>query len=328
MSGKKSFLKKITGSREASLVIVLFVLGIVVTILNPTFFSLNNVGQIFRNNALTMIMAAGMLCVLLTGGIDISVTSILALSGMTVGLLQKYDVIHNVPLLFLIGIAIGVICGIINGLIISYGKVTPIICTMGFMYIWRGMAYVISNNKWASGNDVSGAFADFGKEGSIGPYIILVIVYVVFLVIMRWTSFGRSIYAVGSNKEAAKVSGIHVERILISTYAMMGILAGLSGVLSVSIYASAQPNMQYSKEMDVIAACVIGGTSMNGGRGSVVGTFLGALIIAIIAKALPLVGIDAIAQNLVKGIIILVVIVLNIMAQRTIDKREQSGKEI
>ena len=158
--------------------------------------------------------------------------------------------------------------------------------------------------------------------------MILVIAYVIFFVVMKWTKFGRKIYAVGSNEEAARISGINVERTKISVYAIMGLLAGLAGVLSVSIYASAQPNMQYGKEMDVIAACVIGGVSMNGGRGSVVGTFLGALIITIIAKALPLVGIDAIAQNLVKGVIILVVVVLNVITQRVMDKQALSRREM
>ena len=324
---KKSILQKITGSREVSLVLVLIVLLIVITILSPSFLSPSNVGQIFRNNALTFLMALGMLCVMLTAGIDISITSTLAFAGMTIGLLQKYNVIHNTFLLFVIGTAIGIGCGFVNGIIIAKAKVSPIICTMGFMYIWRGMAYVISNNNWASGADVSG-FSDFGKDGSVGPYIILIVVYVLFFIMMKWTRFGRRIYAVGSNAEAAQVSGINVDRTIISVYTMMGLLAGLAGVLSVSIYASAQPNMQYGKEMDVIAACVIGGVAMTGGRGSVVGTFLGALIIAIIAKALPLVGIDAIAQNLVKGIIILAVVILNVVTQRMMDRQNLLRREM
>lgn len=325
--GKKSIWKKITGSREASLVLIIVALLIVVTILNPTFLSLTNIGQIFRNNTLTMLMALGMLCVLLTGGIDISITSTLAFSGMTIGLMQKYDVLHNTFLLFLIAAVIGLLCGLLNGLIISKGKVAPIICTMGAMYIWRGLAYVISNNNWASGQDVSG-FSDFGKDGSVGPYIILIVAYVVFFIVMKWTTFGRRIYAVGSNAEAARVSGINVDKVITEVYMIMGLLAGLAGALSVSIYASAQPNMQYGKEMDVIAACVIGGVSMNGGRGSVVGTFLGALFYAIVAKALPLVGLESIWQNLIKGIIILVVVLLNVITQRTMDKANLERREM
>lgn len=328
MQQKKSLWKRLTGSREASLVLILVALLIVVTILSGgTFLTPSNISQIFRNNALTMLMALGMLCVLLTAGIDISITSILAFSGMTIGLLQKYDILHNTFLLFLIAALIGTGCGLLNGLIISKGKVAPIICTMGGMYIWRGLAYVISNNNWASGADVSG-FSDFGKDGSVGPYIILAIAYVVFFIVMKWTTFGRRIYAVGSNAEAAEVSGINVDKVISLVYMIMGLLAGLSGALSVSIYASAQPNMQYGKEMDVIAACVIGGVSMNGGRGSVVGTFLGALFYAIVAKALPLVGLESIWQNLIKGIIVLAVVLLNVLTQRAMDRANLERREL
>jgi len=324
---KKSLIQTLTGSREMSLVAVLIVLLVIIEIMSPSFLSPNNLSQIFRNNALTMLMALGMLCVMLTAGIDISITSTLAFAGMTIGMLQKHNVLHNTFLLFLIGAVIGLACGFLNGIIIAKAKVAPIICTMGFMYIWRGMAYVISGNTWASGADVAG-FSDFGKEGSAGPYLILIAAYIIFFVFMKWTRFGRKIYAVGSNAEAARISGINVDRTMVSVYTIMGLLAGLAGVLSVSIYASAQPNMQYGKEMDVIAACVIGGVSMSGGRGSVTGTFLGALIIAIIAKALPLVGIDSIAQNLVKGIIILAVVILNVVTQRMMDHQNLVRREM
>lgn len=324
---QNSILKQITKSREFSLVIVLIVLCVVATILNPSFISPTNIAQIFRNNALTMVMSVGMLCVLLTGGIDISVASILAFSGMVVGMLLKYKVLENTFLLFVIGCVIGIVCGLLNGLIISKGNVAPIISTMGFMYIWRGLAYVISNNEWASGADVVG-YSDFGADGAVGPYIIIAVVFIAGFIVLKWTKVGRKIYAVGSNAEAARVSGINVDGVLIYTYVIMGFLSGLCGALSVSIYASAQPNMQYGLEMDIIASCVIGGVSMSGGRGSVAGTFLGALILALITRALPLVGIDAIAQNMVKGILILVVVVLNVVTQRMMDRANLERREM
>ncbi len=323
----RSLFKKITGSREALLTFVLLVLGVFITVLNPTFFSPVNIGQIFRNNALTMIMALGMLCVMLTAGIDISITSTLAFAGMSIGMLTKYNIVNNTFILFLIAMVIGCFCGILNGLIISKGKVAPIICTMGFMYIWRGMAYVVGNSQFASGEDVR-EFAEFGKDGTIGPYIILIVCYALFFWMLKWTKFGRKIYAVGSNAEAARISGINVDNTLISVYTMMGTLAGLAGALSVSIYASAQPNMQYGREMDVIAACVIGGVSMSGGRGSVAGTFLGALIISIIAKALPLINVPSIAQNTVKGVIILFVVIFNVITQRMVDRQNLERREM
>lgn len=330
---KKSLWKKITSSREASLVLVLAVLCILISIKNPAFLSAQNIMEILKNNSVIMIMSLGMLCVLLVGGIDISITSTLAFAGMTVGMLFKYEVIHSTLVGFLIAIAIGAACGFVIGLVISKGNVTPIIATMGAMYIYRGFAYLVANSEWA-GAEALGDFKNFALESNLGfgvlnnVLVIVLICYVVFFVVLKWTKFGRNIYAVGSNAEAAEISGINVARVKLAVYTIMGVLAGLCGALAVTIYSSAQPNMQLSKEMDVIAACVIGGVSMSGGRGSVGGALLGALILSVIAKALPLVGIDSIAQNTVKGLIILVVIMLNVITQRMMDKSNLERREM
>ena len=265
MKENKSVLKKITDSREASLLIVLIVLCIVISLRSPSFMTLKSISDMLKNNAVIMIMTLGMLGVLLIGGIDISIASTLAFSGMSVGMLMKYGMVQNTFVLFLIAIGIGALCGLLIGLIISRAK---------------------------------------------------------------WTKIGGMVYAVGSNREAAQISGINTANVELLVYTVMGTLSGLCGALAVSIYSSAQPNMLYGREMDVIAACVIGGVSMTGGRGSVAGALLGSLILAIIAKALPLVGIEAIAQNTVKGVIILVVIVLNVITQRMMDKNNLKGREM
>ena len=310
MNEKKSILKKITASREASLLIVLIVLCIAITAKSPSFMTAKSISDMLKNNAVIMIMALGMLGVLLVGGIDISVTS--------------------TPLLFLIAVAVGAACGLVIGLVIAYGKVIPIIATMGFMYIYRGMAYLISNSEWASAENL-GTFKNFALGKTLGLNNVIwvtIICYVIFFIVMKWTKVGRMVYAVGSNREAAAISGINTKKIDLLVYTVMGILAGLCGALAVSVYASAQPNMLYAKEMDVIAACVIGGVSMSGGRGTVSGALLGSLILAIIAKALPLVGIESIAQNTVKGIIIMVVVILNVVTQRAMDKSNLKGREM
>lgn len=330
---KKSLWKKLTGSHEASLILVLIILCVLVELRSPSFLSVNNILEILKNNAVIMIMTLGMLCVLLVGGIDISITSSLAFSGMTIGMLIKYDIIHSTFLAFVISALIGTACGFVIGLIIAKGKVTPIIATMGAMYIYRGFAYLVANSQWA-GADALGDFKNFALESNLGfgvlnnVLVIVIICYIVFFIMLKWTKFGRNIYAVGSNAEAAEISGINVARVKLAVYTIMGFLSGLCGALAVSIYASAQPNMQQNKEMDVIAACVIGGVSMSGGRGSVGGALLGALILAIISKALPLIGIDAIAQNTVKGLIILVVIMLNVITKRMMDKQNLQRREM
>ncbi len=330
MKENRSVIKKITASREASLLIVLIVLCAAITVKSPSFMTVKSITDMLKNNAVIMIMALGMLEVLLVGGIDISIASTLALSGMTIGMLVKNGVVTSTPVLFLVAVGVGLVCGLVTGVIIAYGKVLPIIATMGFMYIYRGLAYVISNSEWASADNL-GTFKDFalGKVLGLNNVIwVMIICYIVFFVVMKWTRLGRKIYAVGSNREAAAISGIDTKKIDLLVYTVMGVLSGLCGALAVSVYASAQPNMLYGKEMDVIAACVIGGVSMTGGRGSVGGAFLGSLILAIIAKALPLVGIDSIAQNTVKGVIIMAVIILNVLAQRAMDKNNLKGREM
>lgn len=330
---KNSLIKRITGSREASLLLVLIVLCIIIQILSPSFLTAKSIQDMLKNNAVIMIMSLGMLCVLLIGGIDISITSTLAVSGMAVGMLLKYNVMHNTFLLFLIAILIGAVCGAAIGLVVSKGNVLPIIATMGFMYIYRGFAYLIAKSQWASAENL-GDFKNFALEKELGlgllnnVIVIVLFCYIIFFAVMKWSRTGRKIYAVGSNPEAAAISGINTMKIKLIVYTVMGMLSGLCGALAVAVYSSAQPNMLYGKEMDVIAACVIGGVSMSGGRGTVAGALLGSLILAVIAKALPLVGIDSIVQNTVKGGIILAVIILNVVAQRMMQKKNLERREM
>lgn len=328
---KKSLIKKITGSREALLAIILVLLFAAITVKSPSFLTPKSLMDMIKNNAVTMVMALGMLCVMLIGGIDISIMSTLALSGMAIGMLLKYEHISNTFLAFVIAILIGTACGLLVGLVISRADVPPIIATMGFMYVFRAMGYLISNGGEWAGAAALGSFKNFATTSVLGINAVIWVIiacYVIFFIFMKWTRTGRKIYAVGSNPSAAEVSGINVKNIKLMVYMIMGFLAGLGGALQVSIYASAMPDMQQGGEMDVIAACVIGGVSMNGGRGTVIGALLGSLILATIAKALPLVGFDALWQNTIKGIMILVVVVVNVVLQRVTDRNALKGREM
>ena len=202
---------------------------------------------------------------------------------------------------------------------------------MGFMYVFRALGYLISNNGEWAGAAALGNFKNFATAKFLGISAVIwvvVVCYAVFFFFMKWTRTGRMIYAVGSNANAAEVSGINVKNVKLMVYMIMGFLSGLGGALQVSIYASAMPDMQLGGEMDVIAACVIGGVSMSGGRGTVLGALLGSLILATIAKALPLVGIDALAQNTIKGVLILAVVVVNVVLQRIADRSALKGREM
>ena len=329
---KKSVMKKITGSREALLAVVLIVLFVIITAINPSFLTPKSLMDMLKNNAVTMVMSLGMLCVMLVGGIDISIMSTLALSGMSIGMLLKYGHITSTLLAFIIAMAIGIACGLVVGLVISRANVPPIIATMGFMYIYRALGYQVSHGgEWASAAAL-GNFKNFATTKFLGLNCVIwviIVCYVFFFWFMKWTRTGRMIYAVGSNPSAAEVSGINVKNIKLLVYTIMGLLSGLGGALQVSVYASAMPDMQYGGEMDVIAACVIGGVSMSGGRGTVIGALLGSLILATIAKALPLIPFfNQLWLNTIKGIIILVVVVMNVILQRIADKNALKGREM
>ncbi len=324
-------LKKLTGSREFLLFIIVIAMFAIVSIINPAFFSFKAVTDMLRNNAVTLVMALGMLGVMLVGGIDISITSTLALSGMAIGMLLKYGHISSTLVAFLITMGIGTACGALVGLLISRAGVPPIIASMGFMYIYRAMGYLISNGgEWASAAAL-GDFKNFGTDKLLGlskVMWVIILCYIVFFIVMKWTRIGRQVYAVGSNAEAAEVSGIKVKNIKLMVHTVMGLLAGLAGSLQVAVYASAMPNMAQGGEMDVIAACVIGGVSMSGGRGSVIGALLGALIMAMIPKALPLLHIDALWQNMIKGVMILAVVVINVVLQRVANRNALARREM
>lgn len=316
--------------RELSLIFVLVLLIAVVSIINPAFFTIDNLLEVLKNNVVTLIPTLGMLMVLLIGGIDISIASTMALAGMAVGLLFKYNMISSTFLGIVIALAIGAVCGLLMGVIIGLGNVPPIIATMGGMYIFRALAYLVGNSQWA-GAEALGTYKEFALKNILGVNVtiwITILCYIIFFILLKWTKFGRNIYAVGSNAEAAEISGIKVARVKIAVYTIMGLLCGLTGALNTSIYASAQPNSLTGKEMDVIAACVIGGVSMSGGRGSVGGALLGGLVLAVIAKALPLVHIPSIAQNTIKGVLIVVVIIVNVLTQRAMNKRALARREM
>ncbi len=328
---KKFDLKKLTSSREMSLVIVLIVMCAFIQIRNTTFLNIANVNDLLVNASILSILALGMMCVLLIAGIDISIGSTLALSGMVTGLVMRDH--PGVPTIVLFGIAIlvGLVGGLIIGVVVAKGNVIPIIATLGFMNIYRGATYLVANNQWIAAYQVPEGFKAF-TLGKIGPFnnmiIVAAICYILFGYCMKFTKIGRKIYAVGSNAEAAKISGINIDRIKLLVYSLMGALCGLCGGLWVSKYASAQGDAAKGIEMDVIAACVIGGVSLNGGKGTVLGVLLGSITIGILNNALPLINVSSFWQDAIKGLIIIAAIILNVVTQRTMDRNNLKRREM
>ena len=329
---KNGKLRELTRSRESSLFLVMVLLCIVIQWRSGgVFFTGNVLTQLAQNYAHTAVLTFGMLMVLLIGGIDISIASTLAFSGMASSMLMQQGYLTNTFSVFAVSTGIGVVCGFVVGLVIAKGKVIPIIATLGMQYIFRGLTYVISDSKWVSADEMLPAYLDFARGSFLGiPYLawIVIVIFAIMVVLLKWTNFGRQIYEVGSNAEAARISGINIDRIKIIVYTANGAIAGLAGAMFTSKYGSAQSNMATAAEMDVIAACVIGGISLDGGQGSALGALLGVITIAIISKSLSLVGIDAFWQQALKGGIILLAVVINILVQRNNNRKALEGREI
>ena len=318
-------------SREASLLLVMVLLCAFIQFRNPAFLTANVINGIFKNYAYTMVMSFGLMLVLLIGGMDISVGATLAFSGMAGALLMKNGVLTSTAAVYGFDMLVGLVCGVIIGLVIAKGKVLPIIATLGFQYIYRGLTYAISGGTWVGTAYMLEDFKNFAQNGILGInhlICITLVIFVIFLLFLKWTGFGRQIYAVGSNPEAAKISGINIDRVKIIVYGINGMLAGLCGAMFTGYYATAQNDMGTGSEMDAIAACVIGGVSMNGGQGSAVGVMLGAITVAIISKSLSLVGIDPFWQQALKGVIILLAVMINVLVQRGSSRRALEGREI
>lgn len=325
---------RIISTRELSLLAVLALIVLAIQFRNSTFLSSRSINDMLKNYATTITLSLGMMSVLLVGGIDISVSATLAFSGMAASLLMRDGYYTSTLVMFLLSTAIGTVCGLLVGLVISRGKVLPIIATLGFANIYRGATYLISDNRWVSAYQFDAAFKKFAQSktltfGLLNNLVFIALVcYAVFFVLMRWTRFGRRIYAVGSNPEAAAISGINIRRVQLVVYTMAGAFAGLVGAMYTSLYASAQSDMGTGMEMDAIAACVLGGVSLSGGQGGVPGVLLGALTMTVISKALPLIGISQFWQKAIKGAIILIAIIINVLAQRAIRRNDLKAREL
>jgi len=323
--------KSVTRFRELGLLVFLILLSAMVQLRNPKFLTLENINDMLTNTAILSILAVGMMMIIITRGIDLSIGASLALAGMISALAVSSN--QNLSPLFaiLLGTVVGLICGSINGLLISKGGVFPIITTLGMMNAYRGLTYIISGGKWVSAHQMPVSFKAIatGKILGINNLVfIAVIIYIIFFYFINYTRTGRKIYAVGSNPESAKVSGINNEKILFMVYTIMGALSGLAGVLWVSKFASAQGDTAAGYEMNVIAACVLGGVSIDGGSGKVSGVILGALLFGMLENALPLINISPFWQKAIQGLIILVAIIVNVLVKRSVDRKNLMGRKI
>lgn len=292
-------------------VIGLIIISVILSVMNSDFLTMNNILNVFRQVSINALIAFGMTFVILTGGIDLSVGSILALSGaLTAGLMTA----GIAPMLAVVlGVLLGAVMGAVNGFIISKGKVAPFIATLATMTIFRGLTLV-----YTEGRPITGFGSDtFSLLGSGYlffipiPVIWMVIVFAILYFILKKTAFGRRVYAIGGNEEASILSGIKVDKIKIMIYTISGLLAALAGIILTSRLNSAQANAGVGYELDAIAAVVLGGTSLSGGRGWIFGTLIGAMIIGVLNNGLNLLEVSSFYQQVVKGSVILLAVLLD-----------------
>jgi len=281
------------------LVIALVVIGAALAVAKPVFLTVPNLINVVRQISINGILAVGVTYVLLTGGVDLSLGSMVALAGVVAASFAhpgEYPVF--VPVL--LGVLAGAACGGVNGFVVTKGRVAPFIVTLGMMAVARGLALVLSGGK-----PVSNLSAEFKWIGDgLVPILVLLVVAGASWVFLANLKLGRHLYAVGGNENAARASGINVDAVKLFAYTVCGALAGLAGVVLAARITTGQPNAGAGYELDAIAAVVIGGTSLSGGVGGVGGTILGALLMGVINNGLDLLNVSSYYQAIVKGIII------------------------
>ncbi|MGK0576063.1 ribose ABC transporter permease [Macrococcus capreoli] len=290
----------------------LIILVVVITALNSSFIAPNNIFNLLRQVSINGLIAFGMTFVILTGGIDLSVGSILALSSALTALMITNGV--DPILALLIGALIGAILGAINGVLITMGKMAPFIATLATMTIFRGLTLVVTDGNPITNLGDNVLFQMFGKGYLFGipvPAITMIIVFFILYFILHKTVFGKNTYAIGGNEKAAFISGIKVNKVKILIYSISGLMASIAGAILTSRLNSAQPTAGTSYELDAIAAVVLGGTSLTGGKGRIFGTLIGVLIIGVLNNGLNLLGVSSFYQQVIKGIVILIAVLID-----------------
>lgn len=312
-------LDRVLKSRELLLAAAIVGLVLVIAARFPAFAAPDNLGRVFNDTAILIMLALGQMAVILTKCIDLSVASNLALTGMIVAMANA--AFPGVPVLALmaLAVAIGAVLGAVNGVLVWKLDIPPIVVTLGTLTIFRGLIFVISGGSWINAHEMSPAFKALPRAELLGlpllSWIALAVIALVYLLVTR-TPLGRAFYAVGGNPVAAVYAGIDVGRTRFAAFVLSGAIAGLSGYLWVSRYAVAYVDIAGGFELDVIAACVIGGISIMGGIGSVPGAVMGALFLGVIKNALPVVNVSPFWQLAISGAAIIVAVVVNARAER------------
>jgi len=314
--------------RELALIGFILLLIALISLRNPNFLTFTNFKDILLDISILAMVALAQGMIIITRGIDLSVASMLGLTAMMVSFVVKAYPETPIVLTVLLGMALGAALGSANGLIITVGRVPPIIATLGTLSIYRGLIFLYSNGTWINAFEMPAAFKQLAKDTPLAlPNLVItaLLVAAIVYVFLNHTQPGRDIYALGTNPDAAKISGIRTQRTTFMVYVISGLVCGLAGVMWASRFEAAQTNTALGFELQTVAAAVIGGVSMMGGIGTVPGILLGALLLGIIQNGLALSGISPFWQLAVQGFLILLAVVADSTIQQRIKRTMMRG---
>lgn len=322
--GKRSVFKVVIGYHNFGLIIGFIVLLVIAAIITPQMYSFFSITNMLRNNAAFALLAIGMMFVIITGGIDLSVASTMSLGGVASVLMMNEHPDTPAFVWLILGLFIGVVCGAINGILVGYCKMIPMIATLGTMYIFRGLAFVVSGGQWWFPHQFTEEFANLSVGRTFGIFNVLwivILVIIIAIIFLGYTAPGRRIYAVGTNRESAKIAGIKQGRTVFMAFTLCGALAGMSGMLYTATYSIANSNIGQGFEMQTIAICILGGVSITGGRGKVGGVIIAFLMMSVITYFISMLPGLSVWQNAIQGTIILIAVALNIFVTRSSNLR-------
>jgi len=293
-----------------SIFLALILISIVWSILTPFYFTAANFKNILVYISANGIMAAGLTVTLVLGGLDLSQMSLMALAGMVAAI--GYEAGLRGPVLFLIAILVGIIGGAINGILVTYMGINPFIATLATQLAFRGLAFIVTNGRYITITDPMIRFIGFKSVlGLPSMFWIMLTVYIAIGFIMKFTQYGRNIYSVGGNRVASRLSGISVKKVTILSFVISGLTAGIASILYIAQGSVALNNAGTGNEMDIMTAAILGGLSLAGGKGTVLNTFMGVVLLSVIANGMGLLSISSYYQMLIKGLILIVAVFID-----------------
>jgi rhamnose transport system permease protein len=308
--------------RELGIVVALALLIAVTAILEPRFIETDSLRNLALNASIFAILAAGQTLVLVTRNVDLSVGSVLGLTAYLAGDLLSSHPGMALPLVFVLGVALGAACGLLNGILVTWGQVPALVVTLGTLYMFRGLAFLWTNGKQVNAETLPDAFLNLGTDSLLGIPILVIMALIVLLIVGQWLRdfrAGRELYAIGSNPEGARLAGVRSERRVLTAFVLAGALAGLGGVLFTARFGTVDATAGVGYELTVIAAAVVGGVAIFGGTGSVYGAALGALLLGTITSSLIILKVEAFWQQAAIGALLLLTIAFDRLVGLRVD---------